>query len=185
MSKLVKVEAIKDLILDFRGQKVMLDRDLGMVYGVETRGLIQAVKRNKERFPKDFIFQLNDHEVDLLVSQSVIPHKKYFGGRNPYVFTRNGANMLSAVLKTQTAVYRSIQIMRAFSALEEAVSGKRKGLVSSPKILKQLSTHSRAIMQLFQDIKIKGKMMDKMAEIQNEIIELLKQIVLWSMKYDD
>ena len=185
MTKLVKVSDIKGLILELRGQKVMLDRDLAKIYDVETRALIQAVKRNKGRFPKDFLFQLNDYEVNLLVSQNVIPHKKYFGGRNPYAFTRNGANMLSAVLKSPTAVKRSIQIMRAFSALEETVAKRKRVLAQSPEILRKLSIHSKAIVQLFQEIKVKGKKIDKIGEIQDKMINLLQQIVLSSIAVEE
>jgi hypothetical protein len=182
MSKLMKVEAIKGLILEFRGQQVMIDRDLAILYEVPTRVLIQAVKRNKQRFPKDFIFQLNDHEVNWLVSQNVIPHIKYFGGRNPYVFTRNGANMLSAILKSTKAVKRSIQIMRAFSALEEAMSRKKKVLATSPEIMRRLSVHSRAIMYLFQKDKIKTSEIEKTKKIQEEMITLIQQIISRSEK---
>lgn len=182
MSHLVKVSDIKGAILELRGQKVMLDRDLASIYGVETRALIQAIKRNRERFPPDFLFQLNDYEMNILVSQNVIPSKKHFGGRNPYAFTRNGANMLSTVLRTKTAVHRSIQIMRAFSALEEAMSKHKGTLAGSPEILRQLSTHSRAILRLFQEMNMKGKKIDKIGEIQEKMINLLQQIILSSIK---
>ena len=181
MNKLVKVSDIKNLIFELRGQKVMLDRDLANIYEVETRALIQAVKRNKKRFPADFLFQLNDYEVGLLVSQNVIPHKKYFGGRNPYAFTRNGANMLSAILKSDVAIKRSIHIMRAFSALEEAVSKGRRKLVHSPEILKELSIHSKAIMHLFLKDKSKTKDISKIKDIVNKIITLLQQMVIASI----
>jgi len=181
MSKLVKTEEIKNMIVELRGQKVMLDKDLALLYGVSTGALNQAVKRNRYRFPKDFIFQLNDYEVKLMVSQNVIPHKKYFGGRNPYAFTRNGANMLSAVLKSSNAIRRSIQIMRAFSALEEIMGNKRKVLAKSPEIMKKLSLHSKAIMQLFQKDKIKEDEIEKIRVILGEMINLLQQMVIQSL----
>lgn len=78
MGKLISEEAIEQRIFIIRGQKVMLSIHLAELYEVETRALNQAVKRNIERFPKDFVFMLNDTEAELLVSQSVIPHKKYF-----------------------------------------------------------------------------------------------------------
>ena len=184
MNKLVKVSDIKSRILEFRGQRVMLDRDLAGIYEVETRALIQAIKRNEERFPRDFVFQLNDQEVDLLVSQNVIPSRKTFGGRNPYVLTRNGANMLSAILRSPIAVERSIQIMRAFSAIEEAISGGKKKLLQGHGILKEISTHSKAIMHLFQKDKLKEKEISKIKQIQSKMITLLQQMVLASMGKD-
>ncbi len=183
MDKLVKVEDIKGLILELRGQRVMLDRDLAILYEVPTKVLNQAVKRNKERFPKDFVFRLTKEEFNLLRSQFVTLgwwQKKFT--YSPFVFTRNGANMLSAVLKSPIAIKRSIQIMRAFSALEEAVAKRKKVLAQSPEILKQLSTHSKAIMHLFQDGKLKGLKISKIQEIQEKMITLLQQIILSSIE---
>ena len=87
MNGVVPMEIIESKILALRGQKVMLSMHLAELYGVDTRALNQAVKRNITRFPEDFMFQLNDIEAAQLVSQNVIPHKKYFGGSLPYVFT--------------------------------------------------------------------------------------------------
>lgn len=100
-----------------RQQKVMLDRDLAELYGVETRVLNQAVKRNSSRFPEDFMFQLTEDEVDVLVSQNVIPSKSYFGGRAPFAFTEQGVAMLSSVLKSETAIKVNIEIIRIFTKL--------------------------------------------------------------------
>lgn len=80
--------------------QVMLDRDLADLYGVENRALKQAVKRNIDRFPSDFMFELTDKEIDSLVSQFVIPSKKYLGGAKPFAFTEQGVSMLSAVLRS-------------------------------------------------------------------------------------
>ncbi len=92
----------------------MLDRDLAELYETETRTLKQAVKRNIERFPADFMFELNDTDINRLVSQSVIPSRKYFGGAVPLVFSEQGVSMLSSVLRTPLAVEMSIKIIRAF-----------------------------------------------------------------------
>lgn len=100
-----------------RKEKVMLDRDLAELYGVETRVLNQSVKRNSSRFPEDFMFQLTDEEVNELVSQNVIPSKSYFGGRSPYAFTEQGVAMLSSVLKSETAIKVNIEIIRIFTKL--------------------------------------------------------------------
>lgn len=180
MSKLslIGVSEIQAMIIELRGHRVILDKNLAMLYGVSTGALIQAVKRNKKRFPSDFMFQLNDNETELLVSQNVIPHKKHFGGRNPYVFTRNGANMVCTVLKSRIAVRRSIQIMRAFSVLEEIMGRRKKALTKSPDVLDKLSIHSRAIMHLFQKDKIKTKEIKKIKKIIHEMIDLLRNIVI-------
>lgn len=113
-NEIIPVENIQSKIYEIRGLKVMLDRDLAIIYETETRTLKQAVKRNLERFPDDFMFELTEKEVDLMVSQSVIPSRSYFGGALPFAFTEQGIAMLSSVLKSKTAIMANIQIMRAF-----------------------------------------------------------------------
>ena len=83
-----------------RGEKVMLDYDLATLYGVETRALKQAVRRNSRRFPKDFMFELTENEMESLVSQNVIPTRGKFGGAAPMAFTEQGVAMLSSVLRS-------------------------------------------------------------------------------------
>ena len=122
---------IESLIRIIRGQKVMFDSDLAMLYGVETRTLNQAVKRNITRFPDDFMFQVTKEEWNSLRSQIVtlkdlksqIVISSWGGTRKlPYVFTRNGIGMLSSVLRSETAVEVNIRIMRAFTAIPEIVN---------------------------------------------------------------
>ncbi|MEA3288693.1 MAG: ORF6N domain-containing protein [Campylobacterota bacterium] len=113
------VEEINSKIYEIRDMKVMLDRDLAQFYGVETRRLKEQVKRNIERFPDDFMFQLTDYEVTLMVSQNAIPSKQHLGGSLPFAFTEQGVSMLSAVLKSKIAVEISIKIMRTFTALRK------------------------------------------------------------------
>ena len=116
MSKLIpiKEENIASHIYLIRGEKVMLDYDLAMLYGVETRALKQAVKRNVKRFPDDFMFVLTLNEADNLVSQNVIPSKSYFGGALPMAFTEQGVAMLSGILNSKRAIEVNIAIMRTF-----------------------------------------------------------------------
>ena len=99
----------------------MLDRDLAELYSVRTIALRQQVKRNKDRFPHDFMFQLSKPEAELLVSQNVIPSRRSLGGSLPYVFTQEGVAMLSSVLRSARAVQVNIAIMRAFVRLREAL----------------------------------------------------------------
>ncbi|MEK6572275.1 MAG: ORF6N domain-containing protein [Bacteroidota bacterium] len=121
-SKVMVPEAIERRILLIRGHKVMLSVHLADLYGVETRVLNQAVKRNAGRFPRDFMFQLTEAESDWLVSQNVIPHKKHLGGSLPYAFTEQGVAMLSSVLNSKRAVQVNIEIMRAFVRLREILA---------------------------------------------------------------
>jgi hypothetical protein len=110
---IIPVERVAAQIYLIRGQTVMFDADLAALYGVETRTLVQAVKRNAERFPEDFMFRLTDKETENLRSQIVISS---WGGRryNPYAFTEHGVAMLSSVLKSKRAVEVNMTIVRTF-----------------------------------------------------------------------
>ncbi|MCD4819293.1 MAG: ORF6N domain-containing protein [Candidatus Cloacimonetes bacterium] len=107
-------QQIQNKIYTIRGEQVMLDKDLAVLYGVKAIRLREQVKRNIERFPEDFMFQLSEEEVDFLLSQNAIPSKKQLGGSLPYVFTEQGVASISGVLTNKTAIDINIEIMRAF-----------------------------------------------------------------------
>jgi len=119
---IVPVERITQTIILVRGEKVILDADLAALYGVETRVLVQAIRRNIERFPADFMFQLTSEEFAHLRSQFVI--SSVWGGRRypPYAFTEQGVAMLSSVLRSDRAVRVNIEIMRAFVQLRRMLA---------------------------------------------------------------
>jgi len=114
----MELEIIKNSIHEIRGKKVMLDMDLAKLYEVETRVLKQAVRRNMERFPEDFMFELTEDEIHNLTSQFVISR---WGGQRykPFAFTEQGIAMLSSVLKSKTAIQINISIMRAFVMIRQ------------------------------------------------------------------
>ncbi len=118
MYKGISIEKIEDKISQVRGKKIMLDRDLAKLYRVKPIALRQQVKRNWERFPEDFMFQLTQEETKIMVSQNVIPSKQSLGGYLPYAFTEQGVAMLSSVLHSKRAILVNIQIMRAFVSLK-------------------------------------------------------------------
>ena len=123
MKSIVPIEEIENKILLIRGQKVMLDSDLAGLYGVQTKVLVQAVKRNISRFPLDFMFQLTTGEGMNLRSQFVTSSPGHGGRRYaPYVFTEQGVAMLSSVLKSKRAIEVNIMIMRAFVKLRNMIS---------------------------------------------------------------
>ena len=123
----------------------MLDRDLAEMYGVETRALNQAVKRNAERFPIDFMFQLNNQEVEIWKSQIVISNSIKMGvRRNPYAFTELGVAMLSSVLKSPIAIQVNIGIMRAFVAVRQ--------MIEANPIALRLSSLENKFEELKQDL---------------------------------
>jgi hypothetical protein len=122
----VKDYFIEDKIIYVRNQKVILDFHLAELYGVETRVLKQQVKRNISRFPDDFMLELTDNEIDILVSQFVIPHKKVLGGAKPFAFTEQGVAMLSSVLRSPKAIEVNIAIMRTFVKLRQMMESNSK-----------------------------------------------------------
>ena len=135
VAELTTADAIRSKIFTTRGVQVMLDRDLSGLYGVSTGALNQAVKRNKNRFPERFMFQLNKEETENLKSQSVI--SSWGGSRScPYAFTEQGIAMLSSVLRSETAILVSIRIMDAFVAM-------RKVLASFAPMLMRIDTMER------------------------------------------
>lgn len=121
MSEIISISGIPEKIFTLRDKQVMLDEDIAQLFGVETKRLNEQVKRNKERFPQEFCFQLNENDLENLRSQIATSS---WGGRRyqPYAFTEQGVAMLSAVLRSETAVKVSIQIINAFVAMRRFLS---------------------------------------------------------------
>ena len=117
---------IKSKIYTIRDKQVMLDRDLAELYDVKSIRLREQVKRNIDRFPDDFMFQLTSDEVDFLVSQNAIPSKQHLGGSLPLVFTEQGVATISGVLTNKIAIEMNINIMRAFVNMRQFISKKVK-----------------------------------------------------------
>jgi len=122
---IIPVEVIEGKILLIRGQKVMVDADLAELYGVPTKVLNQAVKRNKERFPIDFMFQLAEEEKAKVVTNCDHLKKLKFSPNLPYAFTEHGAIMLATILSSPIAVQASIQVVRAFVKLREMLTAHK------------------------------------------------------------
>lgn len=146
---LVPVESIAQSILLLRGQKVLLDADLAELYGVETKVLLQAVKRNRERFPEDFMFQLTTDEFGNLRSQFVTSS---WGGRR-YAPTEQGVAMLSSVLKSPRAIAVNIEVMRAFVRLREMLSSNKELAAKLNELEHKLESHDQAIAGILNAIR--------------------------------
>ena len=147
-------ELVMNKIYLIRGQKVMLDRDLAELYGTETKVLKQAVKRNIDRFPDDFIFELTQKEFESLRSQIVTSNKGRGGARYlPLAFTEQGVSMLSGVLNSETAVRVHIQIIRVFAKMRELLLTHKDILLQLEKIEKKLTGHDEDIQLIFQYLK--------------------------------
>ena len=118
----ITIKNIEHKIYTIRSQQIMLDKDLAIFYGVKPIRLREQVKRNPNRFPEDFVFQLNESEVDFMVSQNAIPSKQSLGGNLPFVFTEQGVAAVSGVLKSEKADEVSVAIARAFVAMRKTLT---------------------------------------------------------------
>ncbi len=163
MKKMISDELIEERILMIRGAKVMLDIHLAELYEVGTKVLVQGVKRNHRRFPRDFMFQLTKHEFKSLRSQ-IVTSKKGRGGRRylPYVFTEQGVAMLSSVLNSERAIQVNIQIMRIFTRLRKMLQSYKRLREKVEKMEKKYDHQFRAVFQTIRQLiveeeKPKGK----------------------------
>lgn len=145
-------ETVISKIYLIRGEKVMIDRDLAELYGVETRRLNEQVKRNIGRFPQDFMFQLTTTESENLKSQNAISS---WGGRRtlPYVFTEHGVLMLSSILNSEQAIKVNIQIVRVFTKMRELLSTQKEILQKLEQIEKKDIEQDDKIMLIFEYLK--------------------------------
>ncbi|MFH1782585.1 MAG: ORF6N domain-containing protein [Candidatus Omnitrophota bacterium] len=151
--QIVESEFIDNKIFFIRGQKVMLDRDLAMLYRVETKVLIQAVKRNIERFPEDFMFQLTWEEVNSSRSQIVTLKHGHNIKYLPYAFTEQGVAMLSGVLHSKRAIEVNIAIMRAFVRIKQVLSTHKELAEKLRELEKEVGRNSKLIIEIFEIIK--------------------------------
>jgi phage regulator Rha-like protein len=178
---------LKDRIYSIRGFQVMLDSDLAELYGVETKVLNQAVKRNIDRFPSEFCFSLNNSEMRSLRSQIVTSNKAKIslrsqiviherGGRRyvPFVFTQEGVAMLSAVLKSKTAVVISIQIIKAFIEMRKFIQSNAQVFQRLDRVeLKQIETDQK-FEKVFDALESKDKIPDQGIFFQGQIFDAYK-----------
>jgi hypothetical protein len=152
--ELIAAPAIGKRIFVVRGRQVLIDEDLADLYGVETRVLVQQVKRNAKRFPEDFMFQLTSVEVDALRSQIVISNEGRGGRRYaPYVFTEQGVAMLSGVLRSDRAIAVNIEIMRVFVELRRVSSSYAAIEKRLEEIERELSGHDEQLNQIFMTLR--------------------------------
>ncbi|HXV27630.1 MAG TPA: ORF6N domain-containing protein [bacterium] len=153
MKQLILNPTIERKIYSIRGHKVMLDKDLAELYDVKAIRLREQVKRNINRFPKDFMFQLNVRETDTMVSQNAIPSRKHLGGFRPYVFTEQGISMLSSILNSERAIQVNIAIMRAFVKLRKVLSAHKALAQKLNRLEQKFEKHDEEIQAIFEAIR--------------------------------
>ncbi len=153
MKEIVQGEIVEQKIFMIRGKKVMVDKDLAYLYGVKPIVLRQQVKRNRDRFPDDFMFRLTKKEARILVSQNVIPSTRSLGGYLPYAFTEQGIAMLSGILHSRRAVQVNIAIMRAFVKLREILSTHKELAHKLSELEHKIEKHDTEIQAIFEAIR--------------------------------
>jgi len=152
MPKLITTETIASRIFFIRGQKIMLSLHLAALYGVETKVLVQAVKRNMERFPKDFMFQLTDQEFINLKSQIVTSSWGGVRRANPYAFTEQGVAMLSSVLRSKQAIQVNIEIMRTFTKIRHMISANDELRAEIEKLREQTDDRFQIVFEVLDQL---------------------------------
>jgi hypothetical protein len=157
MSKAITItyETVITKIFTIRGKRVILDRDLAEMYGVETKVLNQAVKRNGNRFPADFMFQITEQEMENWKSQNVTSNKEKMGLRKlPNAFTEQGVAMLSSVLNSPTAIDVNIQIIRIFTRLKEVLLTHKDVLLKLEQLEKKLLSQDTKMQKNQEEIQL-------------------------------
>ena len=165
---------IKNKIYTIRGLQVMLDRDLAELYNVKAIRLREQIKRNPKRFPADFMLQLNDKEINYLLSQNAIPSRKHLGGSLPLAFTEQGAASLSSVLTNDKAIQVNIQIMRAFVAMRKFLLTNAQLFQRIDKTEQKLLEHDYKFERVFSLIEDKGIKPEKGIFFDGQIFDAYK-----------
>lgn len=148
-----QVESIAGRILTLRGLRVVLDADLATLYGVSTKRLNQQVRRNQDRFPRDFVFQLNELEKRQVVAMCDHLARLRFSPSLPHAFTEHGALMVASVLNTQRAVEVGLYVVRAFVQMREALPANREVVRRLDQLERKVGTHDRAISEILAAIR--------------------------------
>ncbi|MBK6951525.1 MAG: ORF6N domain-containing protein [Crocinitomicaceae bacterium] len=146
---LIPDEVLLNKIYLIRGQKVMIDRDLAQLYGVETKRLKEQVKRNQDKFPEHFMFRLTEKEIDFMVSQNATPSKQQLGGAIPMVFTEHGVLQLANVINNIVAIKISIRIIELFVKMREVILTHKDLLLEMEEIRKKMSVQDERIDLVF------------------------------------
>ena len=175
---LVPYEKIAGKIILLRGEKVILDVHIAEFYGIETRVLKQAVRRNIDRFPELYMFELNAKEIETVIKSRIVPSKQHFGGATPFAFTELGVGMLSSVLKSKEAIKINMSIMETFVFLRRMLYGQKDVLLKLEKIEQKLAEHDNNILILFEYLK-------QFEQIKQEEIENKKRRKIGFKRNDD
>ncbi len=159
MMETTKFATLENKLIKLNGELVLLDKEVAKLYDIEPKKLRQQLKRNIEKFPKDYAYQLNDEEVELMVSQNVTPSKSSFGGSNPWVFTEKGLYMVATILKSKNALNATFIIIETFAKIKELSRNINDIMKTEDEVTqKELAQKS-------------NKILEEIIEIESEVLE--------------
>ena len=150
---ITKFETLESKLIKLRNSLVLLDKDVALLYEIEPKKLRQQLKRNLDKFPKDYAYQVLDEELELMVSQNVTPSKKQYGGTNPWVFTEKGLYMVATILKSQNALNATFTIIETFAKVKELSRNINSIMKTTDEnVQKELAQKSNKILEEIIDI---------------------------------
>ena len=151
--QIVKFETLEKKLVKLRGTLVLIDKDVANLYEIEPKKLRQQIKRNIDKFPKDYAYQVTDEELGIMGSQNVTPSKQQFGGTNPWVFTEKGLYMVATILKSKTALQATFAIIETFAKIKE-LSRNIDGITKTTDeaVQKELAQKSNQILEEIIDV---------------------------------
>ena len=168
--EMIKFETLENRLIEVNGVLVLLDKDVAQLYSIEPKKLRQQLKRNSEKFPKDYAFQLSDEQLEVMVSQNVTPSKKEFGGSLPYVFTEKGLYMVATILKSKNALHATFTIIETFSnirKLSRNINSIDENHTEEERLA--LVTESNEILETIIDIEPVRALKDDETEVETKI----------------
>ncbi|NCT95350.1 MAG: ORF6N domain-containing protein [Chitinophagaceae bacterium] len=170
MTKTIKItdDLLLSKILDLRGQKVMIDRDMAELYGVPTKRLNEQVKRNLKRFPADFMFQLTEEEKGKVVANCDHLQNLKYSASLPYAFTEHGAVMLASVLNSERAIAVNVRIVKLFNAMREVLRTNQGLLLKLEQIDKHLKAQGHTIQQHNEEIGVLFELIDELRKAHEQ-----------------
>ncbi|MGV8141212.1 MAG: ORF6N domain-containing protein [Candidatus Woesearchaeota archaeon] len=174
---MISTGSIKDKIHYLRGVQFIMDKDIAALYNIETRVLKQAVNRNRRRFPPDFMFVMTAKEIEFMVSQGVIPSRKYLGGALPYAFTEQGVANLAGILASDKAIEINIQIMRAFISMRKILASGALTLQRLDKVEQRQLEYDKKFEQIFDAIESKDVKLDKGIFYDGQVFDAYELVV--------
>lgn len=171
MSDIIKYESLEDKLIVLGSRLVLLDKDVAELYDIEPKKLRQQIKRNINRFPKEYAYQVSDKELEAMVSQNVTPSKQHYGGHNPWVFTEKGLYMVATILKSPKATEATFAIIETFAKVKEL--SRNINALENAKTKEEQKEIAESVGEIFEEIidlePVSEENGDEVIEVENRI----------------